>query len=341
MSLGFLTEGLHGTVVAERVDSALLKDNALGDPALRTCPVYLPPAYHKGVRRYPLMLVLGGLFSSAPSWLGFRAFEENLVQLADRMMHSGELPHAILAFPDCSTRYGGSQYLDSPGTGAYQRHLVEELLPLLERHFRLLPGARYRAVAGRSSGGFGALRLVMARPGLFEHCASSAGDLHFHMCLRPELARVPSAMDRLGGMDKFLGQLPHLRGLGSDEACALNAIALASCYSPADGEPGFRLPIHLDSGEVDELCFQRWREQDPAERVRLRQEEVDALGRLATLHVEAGDRDEYHADLGARVFSQRCRDQGLSLRHESYAGGHFGGTARWAVMLPRLLGPMA
>lgn len=340
MSLGFLGESLHGTVVAERVDSALLKANPLGDPFLRHCPVYLPPGYHKGVRRYPLVVVLGGLFSSAPSWLGFRAFEENLLQMADRLMQDGVLPHALLAFPDCSTRYGGSQYLDSTGTGLYQSHLVEEVLPLLESHFRLLPEARHRAVAGRSSGGFGALRLVMDHPGLFQHCASSAGDLHFHMSLRPELARLPSAMERLGGLESFLAQVTNLRQLGSDEACALNAIALGSCYSPMDEAPGFQLPIRLDTGEMDEACFQRWRDEDPAERVLCRPADVDALGRLATLHVEAGDRDEYHADLGARVFTRRCREQGLAVEHLSYAGGHFGGTARWAVMLPSLLARM-
>jgi len=341
MSLGFLNEALQGTVVVERVDSALLRGNALGDPSLRHCPVYLPPHYHCDETRFPLLLVLGGHFSSAPGWLGFRAFEENIIQLADRLMEQGAIPHAILAFPDCSTRYGGSQYLDSSGTGPYQRHLVEEILPLLDRHFRLLDGARHRAVAGRSSGGFGALRVAMSHPGLFAHCASGAGDLNFHMGLRPELARLPSTLERQGGLISFLAHLSELRSLNADAACLLNAIALSTCYSPSQDFPGFLLPVDPHSGEVDEGLFQLWRDQDPAERVLCRPAEVDALGSLETLYVEAGDRDEYHADLGARVFAHRCARQGLAVDLHIHPGGHFGGRARWEEMLPKLLGRMA
>ncbi|MFA7331860.1 MAG: alpha/beta hydrolase-fold protein [Candidatus Delongbacteria bacterium] len=337
MSLGFLNERLRGTVVVDRLESRLLAGNPLGDPAVRHLPVYLPPAYHTTTARYPLVMILGGLFGSAAGWLAFRSFDENVLELADRLIAAGALPPAVLAFPDCSTRYGGGQYLDSPGTGRYLSHLADEVLPLLEAHYRLRGDAAGRAVAGRSSGGFGALRLVMARPGLFAHCASGSGDLYFEMSARPELARLPSALERLGGLDEFLRGLPALRHLGSDEACVLNVLAQASSYSPSDTPPGFRLPIDPESGELDEEVFALWKTHDPAERVLTNEPERAALAGLQTLYVEAGDRDEYHADLGARVFAQRCRLLGIDRLYHSYPGGHSGGTARWAVMLPLLL----
>lgn len=341
MILGFLNERLRGTLVVDRLESRLLQGNPLGDPTVRHLPVYLPPAYHTTTRRFPLVMILGGLFSSAANWLAFRSFDENLIEVADRLIAETRMPPAVLAFPDCSTRYGGGQYLDSRGTGRYQSHLAEEVLPLLEAHYRLRGDAGCRAVAGRSSGGFGALRLGMARPDLFAHVASSAGDLHFEMSARPDLARLPSALERLGGLDEFLRGLSTLRRLGPDEACVLNALAQASSYSPCDTPPGFRLPIEPDSGEWDEAVFAQWKAQDPAERVLSVESEVAALTGLRTLYLEAGDRDEYHADLGARVFAQRCQTLGIARLHHSYPGSHSGGTERWAVMLPILLERMS
>ena len=337
MSLGFLSEQLRGNIVVERIESALLRDNPLGDPHVRHVPVYLPPLYHTSRERYPLVVVLAGLFGSSAGWLGFRAFDENLFQLADRLIAEKTIPPCLLAFPDCSTRYGGGQYLDSAGTGRYQSHLADELLPQLIAHYRVRPEPRCLAVAGKSSGGFGALRLAMARPGLFSHCASSAGDLHFEMTARPEIARLPAALARLGGLGAFLAQIPALRKLGADEACALNVLALSSSYTPSDTPPGFRLPIDLETGELDEEVFAMWRAQDPAERVTQIPAETEALAGLATLYVEAGDRDEFHAELGARVFAHRCRARGIDIIHREFEGGHFGATGRWGEMLPLLL----
>jgi len=340
VSLGFLNERLRGNLVVERLDSRLLRGNPLGDPHVRHLPVYLPPAYHATTSRFPLLLALGGLFSSAAGHVAFRSFDESPVERLDRLMGEGELPPCLIAFPDCATRFGGSQYLDSSGTGLYQSHLVDELLPWLETHYRVRRDAAGRAVAGRSSGGFGALRLALDRPGLFAHCASSAGDLHFQMTLRPELARAPSTFARLGGLEAFLARVPELRSLGDDEALALNLCALATSYAPCDMAPGFRLPIDLETGELDEELFARWRAQDPAERV-LTRDGAAALGQLTTLHIEAGDRDEYHADLGARVFARRCRTAGIHVDHVVFPGGHRGGTERWEAMLRQLLPAMA
>jgi len=339
VSLGFLNERLRGNLVVERLDSQLLRGNPLGDPHVRHLPVYLPPGYHATTSRFPLVLALGGLFSSAAGHVAFRSFDESPVERADRLMAAGELPPCVIAFPDCATRFGGSQYLDSAGTGPYQSHLVDEVLSWLDAHYRVRPDAAGRAVAGRSSGGFGALRLVLDRPGLFAHCASSAGDLHFQMTLRPELSRAPSAFARLGGLEAFLARVPELRSLGDDEALALNLCALAGSYSPCDTPPGFRLPVDLESGELDVEVFARWRAQDPAELV-LSEQGAAALKTLGTLYVEAGDRDEVHADLGARVFAHRCRHMGVDVEHVSYAGGHRGGTERWEVLLRRLLPDM-
>src|SRR5262249_57418048 len=60
------------------------------------------------------------------------AWQPNLAVRMDRLIARGA-PPAILVMPDCFTRYGGSQYLDSSATGSYETHLLEELIPWVDR----------------------------------------------------------------------------------------------------------------------------------------------------------------------------------------------------------------
>jgi enterochelin esterase-like enzyme len=330
---------LHGNLITERLESQLLKANPLVDPSQRHLPIYLPPGYHQNNEHFPLVLGLSGLFGNYASWLSFGAFSENLVELLDRLIQEKELPPFVLALPDCFTRFGGSQYIDSAGTGLYSQHVALELLPFLRSNYRVSASREDTVVAGKSSGGFGALRLAMTWPDLFAHVAVSAADLYFDMSVRHELAGFPSALERLGGLPAFLSKMNNLRKLGSDEARALNIIALSACYSPSEIPPGFELPMDLRSGELRPEVFERWLLEDPVERISIsrnlstRSQELAALGGLKTLHVEAGNRDEYAADLGAKVFASRCSEAGIDLMPQSFDGGHFGTTWRWEHML--------
>ncbi len=325
---------LRGHLVVEEIESAVLADNPLGDPVLRRVPIYLPPGYHRREQELPVVYALKGLFGSAESWLSFGAFGENLFQVADRLIAEGAPPF-VVACPDCFTRYGGSQYLNSTATGRYADHVIQEVLPVLEEKYTLRSDAGGRAVAGRSSGGFGALRLAADFPGVFAHAASSAGDMYFRLTVMAELARFPQLLEKTGGLDAFLEGLKDLRSLDSSSATLLNVIALSACYSPDPSSPrGFRLPIDPRSGELREEVLARWLEQDPVTRIAERRE---ALKALQTHYLEAGDRDEYHAELGMRRYAAVCREEGVPLRQELFAGGHFGGSARWEVMLKVLV----
>jgi S-formylglutathione hydrolase FrmB len=346
---------LAGNLIIETIDSRLLSDNPLGDSAQRKIPVYLPPGYHKKTKVYPSVYILSGLFGSSAGWLSFRAFDENLVQLVDRNIRSGNLPPFVMIFPDCSTKFGGSQYLDSPGTGLYMSHLCSELIPYMQSHYNLGQDRNSRAVVGKSSGGFGAIRLGMAHPELFGHVASSAGDLHFDMACRPELAKFPSCITRKNGTDEFLRGLPELRKLDSDSATILNIFALSSCYSSCkNSRYGFQIPINSVSGELDEAIFNRWLANDPVVRISesqtkggkealietgwdCAQMELESLGGLDSLYLESGNRDEYHADLGARVFANRLQTAGVGLEYREFDGGHFGTTWRYEMILKHVL----
>jgi hypothetical protein len=107
--------GSMGTVSRTTIESQALKNNMLGDPSVRVVDVYLP-AGHDG-EGLPLLVDLVGFTSSGLSdtnWVGFR---ENLPERLDRLIGEQRMPPVVVAFPDCFTRLGGNQYINSASMG--------------------------------------------------------------------------------------------------------------------------------------------------------------------------------------------------------------------------------
>ena len=111
-------------------ESEVLKNNPLGDPHRRPLWVYLPPGYEADPkRRYPSIYVIQGLTGQLDMWRNRPAFRRNFPELADAQFAAGGAPPCILIYVDCWTSLGGSQFLDSPGTGRYHTYLCNEVVP--------------------------------------------------------------------------------------------------------------------------------------------------------------------------------------------------------------------
>ncbi len=80
----------------------------------------------------------------------------------------------IVLDPECPLGHHG--FVDSVANGPWGTALVEELIPALEREFRLLPRPQARAITGHSSGGWSAVWLQMQHPGTFGACFASSPD---------------------------------------------------------------------------------------------------------------------------------------------------------------------
>jgi len=164
-------------------ESEVLKANPLRDPHRRPLWVYLPPGYDTdSQRRYPSIYVIMGLTGQIDMWRNRTAFRRNFPELADAQFAAGDAPACILIYVDCWTSLGGSQYLDSPGTGRYHTYLCDEIVPWVDRNYRTLPQSRHRGIVGKSSGGYGAMVTPMLRPDLFGGLATHAGDALFELC---------------------------------------------------------------------------------------------------------------------------------------------------------------
>ncbi len=122
--------------------SEVLRGNPLDDPHERPLWVYVPPGYDdEPDRRYPSIYVIQGMTGQIDMWRNRSAFRKNFPELADELLASGDCPPCVLVYVDCWTSYGGSQFLDSPGTGRYHTYLCEEVVPWVDANYRTLAGA--------------------------------------------------------------------------------------------------------------------------------------------------------------------------------------------------------
>jgi hypothetical protein len=125
-------ETADGTSVRwELFTSRVLDGNPLGDPVTRRLPVLLPPGYDADSdRRYPVIYGLTGYTGRGELLLHVRPWNLDLHARLERLYASG-MPPAIVVLPDCFTRFGGSQYVNSSATGRYEDYLTQELVPFI------------------------------------------------------------------------------------------------------------------------------------------------------------------------------------------------------------------
>ena len=123
-------------------------------------------------------------------WLSHAALEPNMIERVDAMFAARACPDAIVVFVDAWTSRGGSQFINSASTGRYLDYLCDEVVPFVDERYPTLPARDHRGLAGKSSGGYGAMVVPMLRPDVFGALASHAGDALFECCYLPEFRTV-------------------------------------------------------------------------------------------------------------------------------------------------------
>jgi Putative esterase len=328
--------GLRGDLHIDFIKSNVLAGNPLGDPSERPAAVYVPPGYDaEGSRRYPVLYVLHGYTGNVAALLGSRPWETNVFQYVDRLVTERRMNPGILVVVDGFTRLGGSQYVDSIHNGNYATYVVDEIVGHVDRNYRTIAREGGRAVLGKSSGGFGAMHLVLEHPGIFAAFASHSGDSYFryaHPIAFPDVHRTleKHGFDLEGFVDAF--ERKHKRSRA--EYSTMEMLGYAAAYSPASSRAfDLDLPFDCKTGELRDDVFARWLSFDPAERVSGAR---DRLERLRLRYLDCGRCDEYGLDVGARVVTQRIRDLGLEVQHEEFDDDHRNVGYRYEVSLPAL-----
>ena len=309
------------------IDSQALRGNPLGDPHRRPVYVYTPPGYDdEPGRRYPSVYVIQGLTGQLDMWRNRKFGQPSTLEALDAWFAAPGSEPAIVAFVDAWTSIGGSQFLDSPATGRYHTYLCDEIVPFVDARYRTVDGAEHRGIAGKSSGGYGAMVTPMLRPDLFGGLVTHAGDALFEACYLPDFRTAARALrDRYdGSYDAFWADLRSRPGRSErSDGDLLNVWCMAACYS-ADADGTVQLPFEPTTGRLRPEIWDRWLAWDP---VRMAAEHADALRDLRGVWIDAGRSDDFYLDLGADTFRAELEAIGVDgdrVRFELFAGTHSG-----------------
>src|SRR5260370_37717988 len=146
--------GSIGSLSRLTIESQALESNMLGGPWARVVDVYVA-AGHDG-QGLPLLVDLVGFTGSGLSHTNWTGFRENLPERLDRLIGEQRMPPLVVAFPDCFTRLGGNQYINSASTGAWEDFLLHEMLPAIEERFGCGGAGGPGGFVARPGGGGGA-----------------------------------------------------------------------------------------------------------------------------------------------------------------------------------------
>ena len=160
------------------VDPTRVSFNGDDHPRELRANVLLPDGYD-GERRFPVLYLLHGVGDSYASWSNS--------ERGDIANTARGFP-GIIVMPEADRGFYANWWNEGRrGDPGWERYYLDELIPLVERRFRIREGRRWHAIAGLSMGGLGSTFFASQKPGYFGAAASFSG---FVSHQRPEVAPV-------------------------------------------------------------------------------------------------------------------------------------------------------
>lgn len=316
---------LQGGLDRHRLVSPALTNNRVGDPAERELWVSTPAGWNRRTA-LPVVYVLQGFTGHLSMWGNRSAFRSTAVEAVDALLARPDVPPVLVTWVDGWSSAGGSQFIDSPVLGRWGSYLAEDVVAFVDSHYPTVATPGGRAVAGKSSGGYGAMRTALDRPDVFGALATHAGDALFECCYAPAFPEFVRALrDGWGGsleafQADFAARVPFTR---AGDPLLVEFTGYAAAYSSApDGT--VELPFDLHTGALVPAVWQRWLEHDPVRRAAT-PGGAAALVALRGAWIDAGTRDEYFLDLGATAFRDAALAAGLAadrIRFELFDATH-------------------
>jgi enterochelin esterase-like enzyme len=329
--------GPAGSITRLTIESQALQGNLLGDPTSRVVDIYVPAG--QDGQGLPLLVNLVGFTSSGLSQTNWNGFRENGPERLDRLIGEGRMQPAVVAFPDCFTRLGGNQYVNSLAVGVWEEFLLHEMLPAIEQRFGC-GGPGRRGVFGKSSGGYGAIMHALRHADIWSAAACHSGDMGFELCYLPDM---PAVLRALAGTDQSIQrwweQLEAAIKRPDGAFKVFNILAMAATYDPDPTQYlGIRLPVTLDTCEIIPERWANWLSHDPVVAL---ETYAENLRRLKALYIDCGERDQFNLLYGNRRFARRLTDFGIPHRYEEFPDNHSDVDYRMDESLPALAAALA
>ena len=322
----------RGAIHRLSLDSAALKGNLLGDPSEREIDVYVPHS-HDG-RGLPLLVDVVGFTGGGPVHVNWKNFGENVPERLDRLIAAGAMPPAVVAFPDCFTRLGGNQYVNSSAMGRWDDFLLQEAVPFVEQRFGC-GGAGRRGIFGKSSGGYGAMVHALLHPDFWNAAAVHSGDMGFELLYRHDFVPVLRELTKLNfDFGKWVDTFWDSKKVKDSDVHIIMILAQAASFDPdTSARYGIRLPVTHDTCEIIPERWANWMKWDP---LTLVEEHGTGLKKLKALFIDCGDVDQYNLVYGARRMHKRLEHFGVPHVYEEFPDNHSSVDYRMDVSLPIL-----
>ena len=273
----------------------------------------LPPSYETNKKqRYPTVYQTHGFGGDLHRIAG-------LAEEAYSGMENRSRPEMIYVVLDESCPRGTHEFADSVNNGPYGDALTKELIPDLEKTYRMDAKPSGRLVTGHSSGGWAALWLQVAYPAVFGGTWPTAPDpSDFHEFTGVDLMKdtnfyrkpdgSPRMLVRMGGKDVLsLEQFAQMEQVQGDYGGQLTSFEYV--FSPR-GEDG--RPMHLfdrETGAIDRAVAQAWEKYDIAEILRKQWKQLgpELNGKI---HLTVGTADTFHLDEPAHALERTLKQLG-------------------------------
>jgi enterochelin esterase family protein len=163
----------HGTIVHPWYESKIMATDA------RRLTVYLPYGYEKNTKtKYPVLYLMHGAGGDEEAWPSMG----RAAQILDNLIEKGLAKPMIVVMPNTNNNQYAAQTLGIPTArvdrnaqaqyqNAYERSLAEEIVPFIEKNFRVIAKPESRAIAGLSMGGGNTYNCSNMYPEMFRYVA--------------------------------------------------------------------------------------------------------------------------------------------------------------------------
>jgi S-formylglutathione hydrolase len=298
-----------GQLVVVTVHSKALEGNHVYDSPDREVAVYLPPDYASGERHYPVIYLLHGYTGTDRGWTN--PSYADLPATMDRLLAHHAIEPMIVVMPNSFNRFGGSWYTNSALSGGCEDFIVRDVVDYVDAHYRTIPVARSRGIAGHSMGGYGALRLALRHPDVFTAVYGMSA-----CCARWSDSFVPDAQTM-----RKLRVAKTLADVVADGGEAQIDLSWAAAFSPDPNNPplGVDWPLDANNRPVPEVVA-KWKAQMLStilERYGAGEEGLRAIA------FDVGKQDETREVLsGSRALDADMRRLGIPHIYAEYEGAH-------------------
>jgi hypothetical protein len=287
-----------------------------GRPIHMRGAVVLPPDYKTSKQRYPTVYFNHGFGAD------LRTLITRYAPRINKDMETKQTPEMIWVLLEQASSTGTHEFADSVNNGPWGKALVSELIPYLEKKYRMDARPSGRLLTGHSSGGWASLWIQVSHPKFFGGTWPTSPDpSDFRNFTGPDITKTPlpnfyrhddgtpDMLIRMGGKDvQSLQDLALQERVLGDYSGQLASFEWVFSPRGKDGRP---MPLfNRDTGEIDPEVAAYWHEHyDIAYLLRTHWKTIGPLIN-GKIHLTVGTQDTFHLDEPARLLDQTIQELG-------------------------------